>query len=474
MRLYVIAGAGLILAGSIFAYQSLATSEGVSDLFADNCASCHGAGLEGGQAPSMLDNDWAIGGDDGSLTQSITEGIDGAGMPAFGSRLSAQEIRSLVVFIRETRSNAGGPEDSAMANNGIVSSDLHDFQLSDVTQVDSSIWGMDFLPDGSLIFTEVDGNLWLYKDGKTTEIFGIPASWRHRQGGLLDVRAHPDYANNGWIYLSFAKKSDLIDEASGRELGTTSVVRGRMSDGKWIDEQHIWTGDVEIYRNPGFHFGSRFVFREGYVYFSTGDGGQQDRAQDKGRVNGKIHRLHDDGRIPEDNPFVGEDGALASVWSYGHRNPQGMTESIDGKQIWAAEHGPRGGDELNLIKKGANFGWPKATFGINYNGTPITEHTSLPGMEDPVHHWTPSIAVAGINFYTGDLFPNWKGDLFVTSLGRQQLHRLRIADGVVTGDEIVLKGKGRIRDVATGSDGALYITLNDRETGRIVRLDPAE
>jgi aldose sugar dehydrogenase len=251
-------------------------------------------------------------------------------------------------------------------------------------------------------------------------------------------------------------------------------VRGRIRDGAWLDQETIWEAPFEFYRpGGGVHYGCRIAFdRDGFLYFSHGDRGRQDDSQDLKLPNGKIHRIHDDGRIPKDNPFADQPGAFASIWSYGNRNAQGLVfDPRDGK-LWSTEHGPRGGDELNLIRRGANYGWPVITHGMNYNGTPVTPFTARDGMEQPVIHWTPSIAVCGIDFYTGDAFPRWKNHLLVTALAQQELRRVVIENGRVTHQEVLVKDLGRVRDVQTGPDGAIYLALNRPD--RIVRLVPAD
>ncbi|MGE9292617.1 MAG: PQQ-dependent sugar dehydrogenase, partial [Puniceicoccales bacterium] len=223
----------------------------------------------------------------------------------------------------------------------------------------------------------------------------------------------------------------------------------------------------------GAHFGTRFVFKDGYLFFSMGDRGKQNMAQDVTRPNGKIHRIHDDGRIPEDNPFVDKPDAWPTIWTYGNRNPQGLDAHPITGALWETEHGPRGGDEVNLIRKGINYGWPVITYGMNYSGTPITDKTHAPGMEQPKHYWVPSIAVCGIDFYEGELFPNWKNNLFAGGLASNELHRIVINDdNEVVKDEIVLKGLGRIRDVASAPDGSLMLLLNGPD--KIVKLVPVE
>jgi glucose/arabinose dehydrogenase len=208
-----------------------------------------------------------------------------------------------------------------------------------------------------------------------------------------------------------------------------------------------------------------------HLFFSIGERGVQEHAQDLTRPNGKIHRLMDDGEVPPDNPFAAKDGACRSIWSYGHRNPQGLVLDSATGRLWETEHGPRGGDELNLIRKAANYGWPRITYGINYNGTPITDRTEMPGMEQPLIHWTPSIAVCSLDLYRGDKFPRWRDNLFATALAQEELRRLVVAGDRVVEQEVLFKGIGRVRDVVAAPDGLIYVVLNKPD--RLVRLVPA-
>ena len=317
--------------------------------------------------------------------------------------------------------------------------------------------------------------LWRFStDGARTAIEGTPEVWQRGQGGLLEVALHPDYAKNGWVYLSYSENTGATE--NGKEAGMTTVVRGRIVEGRWTDEERLFRVDGKHHTSSGVHYGSRFVFDDGYLYFGIGDRGRVDRSQELDRPNGKIFRIHDDGRVPEDNPFVDTPGALPGIWSYGHRNPQGMDLDPATGLLWESEHGPRGGDEINLVEKGKNYGWPVITYGMNYNGTPITEETHREGMEQPKLYWTPSIAVAGIDFYEGDAFPGWTGKLLAGGMASEELHLLTIEDGEVTTDEVILKGRGRIRDVASGLDGNIYLLLNDGtpRIGRIVRMVPVD
>lgn len=440
-------------------------------LYAELCAGCHGAGLEGGSAPALLGSTWKHGDDDAALAASIRTGHPEAGMPAFGQTVSEKEIRSLVVYIREQSGRAAArrspppPSEASPA-----SSRLHAYRVETAVTGLREPWSISFLPDGRMLVTEKRGTLRVVVNGSLIEppVSGLPAVGSGGQAGLFDVVAHPDFARNGWLYLAFA---DPQKNAEGNTGCMTSVVRGRLKDNAWTDQEVIFRAPLNTFRgNGGPHYGGRLAFdREGYLFFSIGDRGMLRHAQDPTLPNGKIHRVHDDGRIPADNPFAETPGAIPSIWSYGNRNPQGLRLDPATGELWEHEHGPRGGDELNLIKRAANYGWPVATFGMNYNGTPITDVTARVDFESPVTSWVPSIAPCGMAFYTGDRFPKWKNHLFVTSLAAQELRRLELKAGKVIDQEIIFKGLGRLRDVITGPDGFLYLLLPNR----VIRLVPA-
>ncbi|MFY8299068.1 PQQ-dependent sugar dehydrogenase [Pseudoalteromonas sp. SS15] len=463
----------LLSAACMLSMASHANNQNVEQLFKTTCASCHGQELTGGMAGSLIDNQWMTEGTDTALANAIKNGIVSAGMPAFGATLNEEQIRTLVVYIREAGARAKQAKQPESQMGKSFNTDYHKVTTKEVTKSDGIIWAMDFLPDGSLLYTLREGELWhMTKGGKKTHIKGTPKVWHKRQGGLLDVYPDPDYKNNGWIYLSYSK--DAGKNSQGQEVAFTAIVRGKIKNGEWVDQQTLFEAKPENHQNRGWHFGSRFAIKGDYLFFTNGDEGLQYGAQDITTQNGKVHRIFKDGRVPKDNPFYNEKGAQQTIWTYGNRNPQGLTLHPKTGALWSTEHGPRGGDELNLITKGTNYGWPKVTYGMNYNGTPITPHTDLPGMQLPVHQWTPSIAVAGMNFYTGNKFKHWQGDLFVGSLAKKQLHRLRIENGQVTEDEIILKGLGRIRDVVTAPNGEIYLTINDRNANqsKIIAIAP--
>ena len=348
---------------------------------------------------------------------------------------------------------------------GILSAAGHEFTLEKVAEAVGELWAMAFLPDGSILTTQKNGHLWLFENGEWRgPVQGIPRVWNRGEGGLMDAQIHPDYANNGWVYLTYSDP-----DPNGNAM--TAVVRGRIENLRWVDEQPIYRASPDVYTGINSHFGSRVVIHGGYVYFSIGNRVQEELAQDLSHPAGKIHRLYDDGRIPADNPFASNGNALASIWSYGHRNPQGLTLHPQTGALWSAEHGPMGGDELNVVRKGLNYGWPLVSFGRNYDGTIISESPYRDGVEPPVHHWTPSIGVSQIEFYTGERFPAWRNKLLVGSLGRQELHLVHTDGSKVVSDELLFQGFGRIRDVVDGPDGYPYVLLNN-PNGTIYRLQP--
>ena len=323
-------------------------------------------------------------------------------------------------------------------------------------------WGMVFLPDGSLLISEKQGDLIHFKDGQKREIRNVPEVSPKGQGGLMDLELHPNYSQNGWIYLSYSSP-----EGAGSG-SNTAVMRARLEGRQLVDKQVLYKGKPNT--NSGLHFGSRLEFDDkGYLYFCIGDRYSRDKnPQDITRDGGKIYRIHDDGTIPADNPFVNDKNAQKAIFSYGHRNPQGMAKHPATGAIWIHEHGPRGGDEINVIAAGKNYGWPKITYGINYSGTKITDHTALPGMEQPLYYWVPSIAPSGMAFVTSDRYPDWTGNLLVGSLRFQYLERCVIENNKVTYREKLLTDLGRIRNIRQGPDGYLYAAVEGKGIIRIV------
>ncbi|MGF1530936.1 MAG: PQQ-dependent sugar dehydrogenase [Puniceicoccaceae bacterium] len=460
-----------------FAFGDGLNHQSVNQVYQQLCLSCHGAHGEGGIGGSLIDGNWAYGGSDLEIAAVIRDGVVDQGMPAYGQTLDEKMIRGLVVHLRELshkEEQKQNPPPSPSPNQA-VQSNHHLFKIEKVVDApDRSFWSVNFLPDQSLLLSDFKGEVLLHRDGRLSPpVQSTPEVWRIGQGGLLDVVPHPKYEENGWIYLSFAELRGV--DSRNRPVGATTIVRGKIRDGVWVNQEIIFEVSDRFLHHSGLHFGCRIVFQDDYLFFSLGDRGPHDNAQDLSSPYGKIHRIHLDGSIPSDNPFVDQPSAFPSIYSLGNRNPQGLAISPLTGELWETEHGPRGGDEVNIIRKGLNYGWPKITHGINYNGRPYTDLTSAPGFESPVIYWVPSIAVCGMDFLKSNQFPAWDGDLFVGGLRSQQLHRLKIEQDRIVEEEILFKGLGNVRDIAGGPDGFLYAAINlGQETGgAIYRLVPA-
>ena len=327
-------------------------------------------------------------------------------------------------------------------------------------------WSMAFLPDGRMLITERPGRLRVFFNGKLerTAVPGVPAVHASGQAGLLDLCLHPGFATNRVLYLSYV--------ALGRGGSVTTVARAELADTGLKNVTPIFEALPRFQGN--LNLGSRIVFdRAGLMYVTTGDRFQMAQAQNLGNLLGKIVRLKDDGSVPPENPFVGKSGVQPEIFTYGNRNPQGITLHPETGRIWEVEHGPKGGDELNILKAGANYGWPRATYGVNYDGSKITDDRSLPGMEDPLRHWVPSISPCGLTFYTGDRFPGWKGSLFTGALSNNALFRIEVDGERYRSEERLLVDRlPYIRDVRQGPDGFLYLVTHS-DDGGLFRLEPA-
>jgi glucose/arabinose dehydrogenase len=336
---------------------------------------------------------------------------------------------------------------------------------------------MAFLTGGDMLITERPGRLRIVRNGTLLfePVAGVPEVLAQGQGGLLDVMPHPDFASNHLIYLSFSKP---IGDGSS---ATTAVVRGTFQNDRLSNVEEVFLAES---RGRG-HYGSRLAFDgEGHLFISVGDRQapstgnlEAHPAQDRSNNHGTINRINDDGSIPDDNPFVGEPNIRPEIWSYGHRNPQGLIIHPETGDVWATEHGPQGGDELNLIRPGVNYGWPVVGYGVNYgSGEAIHQGTHRDGIQPPLHFWVPSIATAGMMVYTGDKFPAWRGSIFVGGMAGQQLARLAMDGQVVNVEETLLNGLGRIRDVRSAPDGYIYVAVEDRNgnpTSVVYRMEPA-
>lgn len=324
-------------------------------------------------------------------------------------------------------------------------------------------WGFTFLPDGSMLITEKAGELIHFKNGMKTTISGLPEIYLRGQGGLMDIILHPNYNNNGWIYFSYASS-----EAEG-EGGNTTIARAKLKSDSLDQLEVLYKATPNT--KKGQHFGSRLVFnKDGYLFFTIGDRGNRDvNPQDITRDCGKVYRINDDGSIPEDNPFVNEANAIKAIYSYGHRNPQGMTLHPKTKEIWTHEHGPKGGDEINIIKAGKNYGWPVISYGVNYSGTSFTDKTKQDGMQQPLHYWDPSIAPSGMAFINSDKYGDWNGNLLIGSLKFQYLDMCTITNNKVIKEERLLDGLGRVRCVEQGPDGYIYVGIENLGIVKLIK-----
>jgi len=350
----------------------------------------------------------------------------------------------------------------------IFTSDKHSFTLTEIAGGLEHPWGFAFLPGGDILITERAGRLRILRGGKLDPqpIEGLPKTvFVSGQGGVLDVALHPHFKENKFVYLSYA--------AGTRSKAGTEVLRARLSGNRLEDVTVIFKSDP---KTPGSaHYGSRLAFSDdGTLFITIGD--RYDllkEAQNPANHLGTVIRIKDDGSVPKDNPFVGKPNVRPEIYSYGHRNPQGLTIRPSDRSIWLHEHGPRGGDELNKLKRGANYGWPAITYGIDYSGAIISDKTHAEGMEQPIIQWTPSIAPSGMAFYEGGKFPSWQGNLFIGALAKRHLRRIELKGDRVVSEEILLEGMARFRDVRQGPDGYLYILIDDSE-GQLLRLDPVK
>ena len=324
-------------------------------------------------------------------------------------------------------------------------------------------WGMAFISSNELLVTEKSGILYHIKEGVKSEVSGLPEIYVRGQGGLLDVALHPDFSKNKIIYMTLGANTEGDNKG-----GNTALYCGTLNGTQLSDVKLLYKAGPNS--KKGQHWGSRIVFdKKGHLYFTIGDRGNRDvNPQDLSRDGGKVYRLNLDGSIPEDNPFLNKVGAKEAVFSYGHRNPQGMTVHPKTGEVWENEHGPRGGDEINIIKKGINYGWPKITYGINYSGTTITDKTAAPNMEQPFYYWVPSIGPSGIAFSTSNVYKGWKNNLFIGSLKFEYLERLVIKKNKVVKREKVLDKIGRVRNVVEGPDGYLYLGVEGKGIVKIV------
>jgi glucose/arabinose dehydrogenase len=469
------------------------------DLYAEQCAICHGTELQGEAiGVPLVGRDLLHGQSLEEIAVSIADGIPDSEMPAWSETLTTTQIRTLAVFIVEQRDSMPQGEFNTRTPmefpEGVVASKKHSFTVEPVTEgLTELIFSMAILPDRQFLVTERTGGLLLISaDGQESKtIQGTPKGYyneanpRRGIGSLLDVMLHPEYADNGWIYMHFSDRCEDCTAQSrqfNRPASMNKVVRGRIEGDQWVDEQTIIEFDKASYQiGSDIGAGGRVAFgSEGHLFFSIGarSPNTMSGVQDLALPWGKIHRVNLDGSIPEDNPYVGDDSALDSIWSRGHRSPHGLEVNPLDDQLWSTEMGPRGGDELNIIEPGGNFGWPLHSLGINYSGSEVNygrDELEFFRIEDiimPLVDFTPSPAVSSFIFYQGDAFPEWKNDILMGTLKAQQLFRISLDGNTVIEQEILLDDFARIRDIESGMDGEVYLLLEHAEGSKIARLMP--
>jgi glucose/arabinose dehydrogenase len=352
------------------------------------------------------------------------------------------------------------PIDSEADNSILVDESNYEMEL--IFEDENIIWSIEFFEDNSILAAVKSGKLFHYINGEKIEIGGLPEIYLRGQGGLMDIVLHPDFKENNWLYFSYAS------EDTGEKGGNTTISRAKLINNNLVDLEVLYKASPNT--RKGQHFGGRLTFdNENYLYFSVGDRGNRDvYPQDINLDGGKIYRINDDGSIPSDNPFFNNPNAKKAIYSYGHRNPQGMFKHPITGKIWTNEHGPRGGDEINIIKKGKNYGWPKITYGINYSGTTITKNKSLPKMEQPLYYWLPSIAPSSFEYISSDIYPNWKGSLLAGALVFKYIERIGLKNDKVVYRSKIAENLGRPRDIKQGPDGFVYVSIEGKGVYKIL------
>jgi len=456
-----------------------------NEIYNTTCAACHGTSAAAGpSAPALFSNAFLSSHTDAQIVQALAEGVPSTPNHNFSTLFFPDEMAQMPALLRirggiVNRHVGPVPDISGKLFNSQKAS----FRVETLVKGLNQPWGMDFLPDGRMIFTERSGQLrFMDKNGNASApVKGTPTVFERQDGGLFDVALHPDFAKNGWIYVSYSTVIPGYQVQPGDDqapnmapLTMTWVVRGKVNaNNEWIDQQVLFNPPADSYRNSADHYGSRFLFDgKGHFFWSMGERHDMQMSQNLASPLGKIHRLNDDGSIPKDNPFVHTPGALGSIWSYGHRNPEGLAFDPATGILWETEHGPVGGDEVNIIEAGKDYGWGVATMGLE----PGIGRLHATGMTDPITFFNPSIGPSGITFYTGNKFPGWKGNLLITGMVGEKLIRMEIRGRQIMSQETLLADYGRVRDVKVGPDGLIYVLLQnmngDPKGGSIVRLVP--
>ena len=483
-------------------------------VYSQHCANCHGKQMEGNaHASALVGNELKHGESITLLSQGIEKGYLEQGMPAFGEMLSEGEIKGVAIYISEMRKNFSMADFNIKKQmhipDGRIESEEMNFQLETVIEgLDPWPYSIAPLPDGGFLLSEkMRGLSIISPEGEQSSLIqGLPdissskeagkepTGLIHGLGWILEVALHPGYEENGWVYISYGdrcKKCNTWSEANYTGyISLLKIIRGRIEDQQWVDQETIWEANKEMYTpSPETAMGGRMAFdEEGYLYFSLGAKLYLPHEpftiesfhgiQDLSMPYGKIHRVHDDGRIPNDNPYTKQENAIGSIWTIGHRSPQGLDFDKETQVLWGTEMGPRGGDEVNHLKKAHNYGWPLVSHGVNYTGTQVEFGTLLNldpdsmELEGPVVDLTPSPAVSNLIVCRSPAYPGWEGNLIVGSLKATQLYRMVVQDGHLIHQETLIDNLARIRDIEQGPDGYIYLLLEHVDGGAIVRMKP--
>ena len=446
-----------------------------AEIYSAYCGGCHGDRMQGSVASTLIKSTWKYGSDRNSIIRNITHGIPSTTMISWKDALSSKEIESVTDYIlkAQTSSEAIETVDKPLTvNTKLYSLNIERYVIEGL----DGPWGFEFVDANRALITGKKGDLYWIVNGKVDDrkITGLPRTYAHDMyGGMMDLALDPEYSRNGWIYIALSHNP--ANSSDKMAPGMTKIVRGKLQGHQWVQEETLFQVHDSVMVSGGSRWGARLLFdKEGDLYFSIGDMQQAiqtgNNPQLPWRAEGKIYRIHPDGSIPKDNPYHGRNDALQAIYSWGTRNVQGLAQHPLTGEIFFTDHGPRGGDELNILKRGGNYGWPVITYGVNYDGSIITNKTYQDGMEQPITYWTPSIAVCAAEFVSGNKFPKWKNNLLVTALKFEELRRLVIDGDRVTEQEILLKGYGRVRDVKFGPDGALYVLTNTPDA--LLRITP--
>jgi glucose/arabinose dehydrogenase len=454
----------------LFCFVFPAKAQQGATVYKTYCAGCHGSSLQGNSAGKLIKADWQYGRGKDAIVRNITFGIASTEMIAWGKALTEEEINSVADYIiasQQIPPDAVRPVPAHLTTKDYL---LRVEKL--VTTGLRSPWGIEFVDARTALITERTGGIRWMKDGRLDlqPVNGLPRTYaQDKTGGYMDLALDPDYAKNGWVYFAFSQTDGNPQDKNAR--GMTKVVRGKIKDHQWTSEETLFEVPDSLKISGGNRWGCRLLFDKGYLYFTIGDMARAMDSQKLNKPEGKVFRINPDGSIPKDNPFIGVKGALPAIFTRGNRNVQGLAIHPVTGALWATEHGPMGGDEINILKKGMNYGWPLVTYGVDYSGEIVSDKTQMEGMQDPVLQWTPSIAACPAEFVTSNQFKKWKNDLLVGSLAFEEIRRVVLSNiATVTEQEVILKGVGRVRDLKQGPDGALYVLLNNPDM--VLRITP--